>query len=57
MGLYFGETKSKIISDNKKYRVSFPIIINIEEGTLLLSSDNRILKDSQGLYLVAKEGE
>ena len=57
MGLYFGGKKCKIISDNIKFKLASPKIINIEEGILLLSSDNHRLKDRNGLYLIAKEGE
>lgn len=45
--LFFAGVKSKmIIADSEK------VII---QGSQLISSDNYILKDSNGIYLIAKE--
>lgn len=58
MALYLGSSeKLKIQLDNIIYNINLyatPIITN---GNLLLSSDNYILKDSNGFILIAKEGD
>jgi hypothetical protein len=57
MALYFGGSKRKIYLNNILFNLniysSMPIII----GILLKSSNDYILKDSNGLYLTAKESE
>jgi hypothetical protein len=54
--LYVGDRKHKINLDGKKYRLaSVSIQKPIESVVRLLSSDNYILKDSNGVYLVPKE--
>lgn len=55
MGLYLGSKKSKLSVDNIKLRVIVPEISYSSNGVKLLSSDNYMLKDSNGLYLIAKE--
>lgn len=51
MALYLGSSeKVKIISNNVKCILNIVIVSN-----RLLSSDNYILKDLNGLYLIAKE--
>jgi hypothetical protein len=55
MALYLGSKKLKITLDNIKYNLNIFSTTPIVNGVLLLSSDNYILKDSNGLYLTAKE--
>lgn len=57
MGLYIGSTKIKITLDNIKYFLNLYSSAPIVNNVLLLSSDNYILKDSNNLYLTAKENE
>ena len=57
MNLYIGGSKVKIIINDKSFRLmtittsSTPTINDVR----LMSSDNYILQDSNGLYLFAKE--
>ena len=59
MALYLGNsTKLKINSSkNGILRLNIPIVSSspIVNGVMLKSFDNYILKDSNGLYLIAKE--
>lgn len=58
MALYFGNSgKLKLFSNNILYRFMILTEAPIVNGVKLLSSDNFILKDSNGLYLTIKEGE
>lgn len=58
MALYLGNSnKIKINIDGKAYRLNLFSIIPITNGIRLMSSENFILKDSNGLYLTAKESE
>lgn len=58
MALYLGSSdKLKINLDNAVYCLNIFSTIPILNGIKLLSSDNYILKDSNGLYLTLKEGE
>ena len=58
MALYLGSSgKQKIILDNVIYYMNLFSTTPIVNVVRLLSSDNHILKDSNGLYLVPKEGE
>ena len=58
MALYLGSNeKVKIISNNVKYILNIGTVVKpIKEG-YLLSFDDYILKDLNGLYLIAKEDE
>ena len=58
MGLYIGSTKKRIITSGGNLKVVVPKTSS-STGSVnrLLSSDNYILKDSNGLYLLAKESE
>ena len=54
--LYVGGRKYKINLDGKKHRLGAVSMQKpIESVVRLLSSDNYILKDSNGVYLVPKE--
>lgn len=58
MALYLGESeKLNIYINGIRYKLNLYIDEIIEERNALLSSDNFILLDSNGLYLVAKESE
>ena len=58
MALYLGSSeKLKINLDGLKYSLKLFSTIPILNGIKLLSSDDYILKDSNGLYLTAKESE
>lgn len=53
MALYLGSSeKLKIYLDGVAYRLNLPTIISNTNGIRLLSSDNYILTDSNGLYLI-----
>lgn len=58
MGLYLGSNKKKLYLDNNVYCINLYVTsaptIN---GDKLLSSDNYILKDLNGLFLTVKEDE
>ena len=56
MALYLGGNKVKIILNNQVYNMIFPSV-TIMDGVRLLSSDNYILQDTNGLYLTFKEEE
>lgn len=56
MALYLGNSnKLKVYLDNTLYNINLFSIIPILNGVKLLSSDDYILKDINGLYLTAKE--
>lgn len=57
MALYFGEEKVKINIDGTVYCANLLATIPIIYGVKLLSFDNYILKDLNGLYLTAEEGD
>ena len=58
MALYLGNSeKLKINLDGVIYDLNLFSTTPITDGIRLLSLENYILKDSNGLYLVAKEGE
>ena len=58
MALYLGSgKKQKLISNGAVYYINLFSKTSITNGIKLLSSDNYILKDSNGLYLTAKESE
>lgn len=58
MALYLGNSvKLKTSINNIIYRFNLFSETPITNGVRLLSLDEYILKDSNGLYLTAKEGE
>lgn len=58
MALYLGSSdKQKIVLDGNTYFLNLFSKILITNGEILLSSDNYILKDSNGLFLTVKESE
>lgn len=59
MALYLGDSnnKLKIYLNNVIYNFNFFSEAPITNGIRLLSSENYILKDSNGLYLTVKESE
>lgn len=61
MALYLGSSKElKIkLNDGNSFRLNIPTIITNPSvnAPRLLASDGYILKDSNGLYLLAKEGK
>lgn len=57
MALYLGGDKLKINLDGVVYRLNLISQTPILNGIKLLSSENYILKDSNGLYLTVKESE
>lgn len=58
MGLYLGNSeKLKIITPSGVCNLIIYSQNPITNGIILLSSDNYILKDSDGVYLTAKESE
>jgi hypothetical protein len=57
MPLYLGNKKVKINFSGNIYKLNLYYSKKIEEIIRLLSSDRYILKDSNGLYLIPKDGE
>ena len=57
MALYLGNNKVKINLNNTIYRLNLYSTSIITNGIILLSSDDYILKDLNGLYLTSKESE
>ena len=57
MALYLGNDKIKINLDGIAYCLNLAPINVITNNIRLLSSDNYILQDSNGIYLLAKEGD
>lgn len=58
MALYLGSSdKQKVILDGVVYRFNLFTTAPITNFIRLLSSDNYILKDSEGLYLTVEEDE
>lgn len=57
MALYIGTNKVKVNMNDVKYRLNLYSTTPIINGVKLLSSDNYVLKDKNGKYLTAKEGE
>ena len=56
MALYLGSSeKRKVILDGVVYRFNLFTSTPIANFIRLLSSDNYVLKDSKGLYLIPKE--
>ncbi len=59
MALYLGNSneKLKIVSNNTKVSMKIVTMPTIFSGVKLLSSDNYVLQDMNGVYLTAKESE
>lgn len=58
MALYLGNKgKVKVILSGIVYYLNLYTAAPITNGVRLLSLDNYILKDSKGLYIIAKESE
>ena len=57
MALYLGNQKVKLNLNGAAYKLNIFSTASIINGTILLSSDNYILKDSNGLYITLKESE
>lgn len=57
MALYLGSDKVKIYLDDVLYRLNLYSTTPIVDVIRLLSSDNYILRDKNGLYLIPKESE
>lgn len=57
MALYLGSEKVKISLANELFGLIIPSSSPFVNGIVLLSFDNYILKDSNGVYLTAKEEE
>lgn len=56
MALYLGSSnKQKIILNDIMYHLNLLLEYPIVNNVVLLSSDNYILKDSNGLYLLPKD--
>ena len=57
MAIYLGSNKQKISVGSSSCYINFYSTVSIVNGMALLSSDNYMLKDKNGLYLTAKESE
>lgn len=58
MAIYLGNSGAlKIVTSQGICRLIIPSSSPIVNGVMLLSFDNYILKDSNGVYLTAKEEE
>ena len=57
MALYLGRDKIKINLNNVQYLLNLYSDPPITNGIRLLSLENLILKDANGLYLTTKESE
>lgn len=58
MGLYLGDGgKRKVIIDGVVYCLNLFSIIPIINGIMLLSSDDYVLRDINGLYLTVEESD
>ena len=58
MALYLGSNKRNIYIGSVLYCTNFySAIVSPIGGVVLLSTDNYILQDKNGLYLTVKEGE
>lgn len=53
--LYFGNNKVKVNLSGIKYNVNLFSSALVLNGIKLLSSDSYVLKDSNGLYITARE--
>ena len=57
MAVYLGSNKVKIILNKDACRLNVPVTPSNTDSIKLLSADNYILTDFNGLYLIPKEGE
>lgn len=57
MALYLGNEKIQITLTDKVYQLCFPGWLPIVFTNVLWSSDGYVLKDSNGIYLIPKDGE
>lgn len=57
MPLYLGNEKVKINLNGIIYKLNLYSSTKIEDIIRMLSSDGYILKDSNGLYIIPKDGE
>ena len=57
MGLYLNGKKVKLNINSASYYLNIYSTAVILNGIKLLTSDNSILKDLNGLYITAKESE
>lgn len=57
MALYLGSNKQKIVLDGTSCNLNLYTNTIITNGGLLLSFDNYLLKDSNGVYLTVKEAK
>lgn len=57
MAIYINGIKHKTIVDNTYVSFNIGDMGPKVNGTMLISSDSYILKDSNGLYLTSKESE
>ena len=58
MALYLGSSgKQKVILNGEVYYLNLFSKTIITNNTLLLSFDDIVLKDAQGVYITAKESE
>lgn len=58
MAAYLGQTKiQKVFLNGEVYCLNYLTVAPIINGIRLLSSDNYVLVDANGLYLIAKESE
>lgn len=57
MSLYLGSNRVKISMGNTTYCLNLCTVEPIINGIRLLSSDDYILKDSNGLYLTIRSNE
>ena len=57
MALYLGKQQLKINWYKAIYSLNWYSILSTLTETVLLSSDNCVLKDCNGLYLILKEDE
>lgn len=55
MGLYLGGTKYNIVLDGNVFCLNIPSPLPIINGSILLSSDEYILQDADGLCLIPQE--
>jgi hypothetical protein len=56
MALYLGDKMIKVNINGVAYKFNLFSTTPIFNGIRLLSSENYILKDANGIYLTAKEG-
>lgn len=57
MPLYLGNDKVKININEIQYNLNIFSVAPTLNGVMLLSFDDYVLRDSNGLYLTAKESE